>query len=480
MEVMDTSKTALKFRAAESWLGPLDSQVAAMLVAAAGDIVLSLDQDGIIREIASGSADLPNDGCQAWIGRKWIDTVTVESRTKVAQMLADVHTDTTPKWREVNHNFADGHNLPVRYCVLKVDRDGRLVALGRDLRPVASMQQRLMDVQRSMERDYARLRNAETRYRLLFQLASEAVMIVDAASEKIIDANPVACGLLGTAPGRVTGRAFRDLFHAESAESIKTLVAATRAMGRSEETSVCLRDGSTDLRISASLFRNDNANHVLVRLVQANAEVNLQGTSRTSAHVLDIVRSLPEAFVVMDTQNRILEVNKSFLEMAELASPEQARGETLDRWMGRPGIDVNLLVSNLREHGTLRDFATVIRGEFGNTEEVEVTAVSVSDGPQPCIGMVIRQMRRRNSQAPERNTAFSQSVEHLAELVGSVPLKDLVRETTDMIEQMCIEAALKLTDDNRASAAQILGLSRQSLYTKLRRYGLGDLDDETV
>ena len=148
--------------------------------------------------------------------------------------------------------------------------------------------------------------------------------------------------------------------------------------------------------------------------------------------------------------------------------------------MGRPGIDVNLLVSNLREHGTLRDFATVIRGEFGNTEEVEVTAVSVSDGPQPCIGMVIRQMRRRNSQAPERNTAFSQSVEHLAELVGSVPLKDLVRETTDMIEQMCIEAALKLTDDNRASAAQILGLSRQSLYTKLRRYGLGDLDDETV
>ena len=71
MEVMDTSKTALKFRAAESWLGPLDSQVAAMLVAAAGDIVLSLDQDGIIREIASGSADLPNDGCQAWIGRKW-------------------------------------------------------------------------------------------------------------------------------------------------------------------------------------------------------------------------------------------------------------------------------------------------------------------------------------------------------------------------------------------------------------------------
>ena len=53
-------------------------------------------------------------------------------------------------------------------------------------------------------------------------------------------------------------------------------------------------------------------------------------------------------------------------------------------------------------------------------------------------------------------------------------LKGLVREATDVIERLCIEAALKLTSDNRASAAEMLGLSRQSLYVKLRRYGLGD------
>ncbi|MFX5603073.1 helix-turn-helix domain-containing protein, partial [Acinetobacter baumannii] len=31
-----------------------------------------------------------------------------------------------------------------------------------------------------------------------------------------------------------------------------------------------------------------------------------------------------------------------------------------------------------------------------------------------------------------------------------------------------------LTRDNRASAAEMLGLSRQSLYIKLRRYGMQD------
>jgi DNA-binding NtrC family response regulator len=58
--------------------------------------------------------------------------------------------------------------------------------------------------------------------------------------------------------------------------------------------------------------------------------------------------------------------------------------------------------------------------------------------------------------------------------VGRVPLKELVRESTDMIERLCIEAALELTGDNRASAAEILGLSRQSLYAKLNRHGLAE------
>ena len=37
-------------------------------------------------------------------------------------------------------------------------------------------------------------------------------------------------------------------------------------------------------------------------------------------------------------------------------------------------------------------------------------------------------------------------------------------------------SALRITRDNRASAAEMLGLSRQGLYAKLRRYGIGELD----
>ena len=52
-------------------------------------------------------------------------------------------------------------------------------------------------------------------------------------------------------------------------------------------------------------------------------------------------------------------------------------------------------------------------------------------------------------------------------------MKDLVKDTTDVVERLCIEAALRLTGNNRAATARALGLSRQALYIKLERFGLG-------
>ena len=117
-----------------------------------------------------------------------------------------------------------------------------------------------------------------------------------------------------------------------------------------------------------------------------------------------------------------------------------------------------------------------MRGELGEPAEVEISAVTVMNGGQPCFGFAIRDVGRRLPATSHRQGTLPRSMEHLTELIGRVALKDLVREATDVIERLCIEAALELTGDNRASAAEMLGLSRQSLYVKLRRYGLGTTD----
>jgi DNA-binding NtrC family response regulator len=54
-----------------------------------------------------------------------------------------------------------------------------------------------------------------------------------------------------------------------------------------------------------------------------------------------------------------------------------------------------------------------------------------------------------------------------------------VEEAISVLEQHYIEEALDLTQGNRTATADLLGLSRQSLYVKLKRYGM-DQDAITV
>ena len=467
-----------QFKAPDQTLGDLDADIAAKLIAAAADVALIV-QDGVLQDVSSHAAELSAIGLEHWLGRPWIDTVTVESRPKIEALLRGVG-DPLPRARQVNHPVPGRDDIPILYSAVAVGEPGRIVAVGRDLRVMAAMQQRLVEAQQSMEREYSRLRSAEIRYRVLFQLASEPVIVADAATGKVTEANPATVELLGMQAQRLLGRPLPDLLEAASAESGRELLARVKATGRADDISVRLKDQTGDFRLTASLFRQERQSHFLVRLapIQGGSGAIILPTAKS--RLLSVVERLPDGFVVAGMDKRILTVNQAFLDLAQLASEELVRGESLDRWLGRSGVDLNVLIASLREHGSVRRFATVLRGEYGSTEEVEVSAVAVASGDQPCFGLTIRNAGRRAPVGASATGDRAGSVSHLTELVGRVSLKDLVRETTDVIEKLCIEAALELTDDNRASAAEMLGLSRQSLYAKLRRYGLGDLgpDDE--
>lgn len=466
------------FKAPKETLGDLDAEAAATLIAAAADIALILDGKGVIRDMAFGSEELSAEWSRKWLGQPWIETVTIESRPKIEALLREAAA-AEPRWRQVNHPSSHGADVPLVYSAVQVGRRGRIVAVGRDLRAIAALQQRLVEVQQSMERDYSRLRHVETRYRLLFQITSEAVLIVDAASSKVVEANPAAGRLFGEAERHIVGRGFIEAFDPDSGEALQSLLAGVRATGRADEVRARLAEGQRELLVAASLFRQENTALFAVRAVPLEADPIGDVVPKAKARLLKVAESAPDAIVVTGTDGRILTVNAAFLDLAQLATEEQVRGESLERWLGRPGVDLNVLIANLRQHGSVRLFATTLRGEYGATADIEVSAVAVPNGKQACFGFTIRNVGRRLTGDSRARRELPRSVEQLTELVGRVPLKDLVRETTDVIERLCIEAALELTGDNRASAAEILGLSRQSLYVKLRRYGLGDLASES-
>ena len=357
---------------------------------------------------------------------------------------------TRPTARQVNHPLPTGTDLPVSYRVVPIrppTGPALLVAFGRDLRPDMAMQQRLVSAQVSMERDYWRLRHVETRYRLLFQQAAEPVLILDAASEKLEESNPAAQALFGD-PLRKTGWTLSDSLDAASVLVLRDLLARVRTSGRADPVSVRLVRGN-ECTLTVSLFRQESSSHFLVRLAPSREG---GAAARDELPAGRLLQDAPDALVATDLEGRVLRVNRAFLALTQVATDEAARGESLDRWLGRSGVDLNVLVSNLRQHGTVRLFATQLRGELGSVCDVEISAVAALSASTPCLGFAIRDIGRRLA-GESTVRELPRSPDQMTELVGRVPLKDIVRDTTDLIEQLCIEAALKLTSDNRASAA---------------------------
>lgn len=475
-----THNATTAFADPEALSDALSAPVAAALLASVGDVALVIDADGTIRDVAVSNAELAAQGFADFKGRAWNDIVTVESKPKVAEMLADAASAEPARWRQINHP-APGGDVPVRYLVMRVGHagqgDGRTIAIGRDMRAAAAVQQRLLQTQQSLERDYIRLRQAEARYRLLFDLGSEPVLIVDAATRRIREINPAAQQLVGGKDGALADAPAARIVAEDDREAFVAHLGAAGASDELAPVTVRLAGSHEPVEVSARLFRQARSALLLVRIVAAGPAAE---SNDHHAAVGDVIEHMPDAFVLADASLDILVANAAFVELTGAASVDRVVGVPLGQWLGRPGVDLDLILAQLREHGAVRNVATILRGIAGAPEEIEVSGVvaprgGAGGGKGDCYGFTIRNVGRRLRQAVPAERDLPRSIDQLTELVGRMSLKEIVRESTDLIERLCIEAALAYTSDNRASAAEILGVSRQSLYLKLHRHGLGNL-----
>lgn len=499
------ARTAKAPKVAKAVKPPIGDQGAAAVwqaIEAASDVALVMDAQGKILEVLSPRGGLGGCDPQAWRGRTWSQTVTIESREKVGALLEDALSGRPPsaKWRQVNHPVADGEDLPVLYATTLMSAAGaaptqRIIAFGRDLTATVTLQRRLVEAQQAMEQDYWRFREAETRYRHLFETSTEAVLIVDGLSLKISEANPAARSLCGGSRGKLAGTVLPTLFATEHAEALQNLLASARSVGGPQALRARLSADKTEVLVSASVFRQQDSAFLLVRLIPAQsaavstpsgtraARAAAQSAGTAPAGLLSAyMQHSPDGLVFCDQDGRIVAANRAFLSLVQLGTEEQVRSQPLERWVGRTGVESSVLITHLRQRGSMGLFVTSVRGEYGATCEVEISGTTLTTEGTTVLAFSLRDIERRLKSAGEPgNTAMPRSTSELTELVGRSPLKDIVAETTDLIEQLCIETALQMTQDNRASAALLLGLSRQSLYVKMRRYGVGNLGgDDTA
>lgn len=447
----------------------LEADAFEQLVNVVSDLALVLDKNGVIQEVAVHKAELASLGCQDWVGLPWISTVTNESRIKVQEMLVPRSTKEQVRWRHVNHAMPQGADLPVQYAVLSFGDEGQFLALGRDMEAIAVLQRRLIETQQSIERDYLRLRHVETKYRILFETGSEAVLLVDGISMRVVDANSSAQGLVKDSPRKLVGRDVTDCFESGYRDEIQSLLRMAHATGRAETCRAKFVGATGECVVSASVFRQESGPHFLVRLLP-------QGVASASSAVADqqllfseALENAPDGFVLTDRAGVIKSANAEFLAMLGATALSQVHGKPLENWFVRGGADWRVLATNLRAKAAVKEFAAELRVMAGTPIAVEIAALALNTD-QVYYAFYIRDVERRRAQETPLSTGIAGSVAELSRLVGRMPMKDIVGETVDMIEKMCIQSALELTNNNRASAAEMLGLSRQSLYVKLRRF----------
>jgi transcriptional regulator PpsR len=438
------------------------------------DVTLLLDMDGVIRT-ATLSPSMSSERVDGWVGQSWVDVAGEVGGDKIKRMMDDARNRGISAFRQINQRFPSGLELPMEFTTMVLgDRTGMMV-VGKSIQAVAELHARLITAQQAIERDYWRLREVETRYRLVFDGSNEAVVILSTANLRVIEANAAAMQLLGSTDRAQASLAGRDILldvAAADRDAVRAMLVRVRERGKALGIVVHLGPDAKPWMLRGSMLPSDAGQSLLLHFTSA-LRPSASPEQSEQATIKALIDQVPDGFVALDSSGIIRHANPAFLDLVQVGSKAKAIGASLGRWLSAPGADLTALLAQLRRHATVRSFRTTLRGELGSESEIEISAVKDERGGLNHIGLLLRDVSRRIAE-PETGDLLRSALGPIGEQLGKSSLRKLVKQTVSIVEQHYVKEALELARGNRTATAELLGLSRQSLYAKLNRYGLDD------
>lgn len=455
----------------------IDPELLSEIVSTAADLSLIISNDWRVSGVMVNPNHPAFGRLDTWIGQPVAEILTDESYEKLVKRLEAMRKPGAQSLAvEINHVDQSLLEFPVRYSMHNIGHDKSVLMLGRDMRPVAEMQQQLVMAQFALERDYETQREMDTRYRVLMEATRDAVILVAMNSGRISDLNAAAAVMLGGSRQDLVGAAIAQEFEGrrrgEFLESLSNIASADSV----SPVELVARRSQRKVRVIPKLFRAAGERLMMCR-IEAPELANAAAT-KTNENLEQLFHEGVDAIVFLDQDGLINSANDAFLKLTDSTHLASVRGRSLADFLARGGVDLRVLLDNAKRARQLRVYATRILSEFKGEVAVEISATFLSERPESGFGLIIRDASRAEMLRKPGFSARDDGMRSVMELVGSSPLKDIVAETTDVVEKMCIQTAVDLTRNNRVAAAEMLGLSRQSLYVKLRKFGLLSKDDD--
>lgn len=413
-----------------------------MFVLLAGDVALIVGQDGVIQNVAVG-ANIVDTSASAWVGRHWADTVTGDTRRKIELLMQEVDSAGVTRRREVNHHSSDGAGIPVSYAALRLGIQGPVIAVGRDLRTVAAIQQQMIKSQQEMERDYWALRRDQDQQRELEQVASDAVLLVTGPDLEVAKFNEAAGLMLMQADGTICDQLLTLLTHV--LESGKPMAVRARLKFKGPDSPLL------DLFVTPLNDRESGTveRRLLVRARRVGRQEIMPADMRT---------------VITDTQGRILMASDALMAMCADADSNGLYGKSLISVLdSEQGVLAGLLQMVQRE-GMAHIPSAIVGGRSAPVCEAELSATLIFEGDKERIGFCLK------VHAAENADAWTQTLESL--LASRQPLTEMLHAVQNLTERRAISNALRSTGANMLASAKLLGISLEDLTQRLDRLGL--------
>ena len=255
-----------RFSNPDEALSHLDAEHAGALIASAADVALVMDRDGVILDTAFSEADLSNKIGADWIGRRWVTTVSPDSRQKIEEMLGAATPTALARWRQVNHPTGHGRGHPGALPDWPVWAER---AASRRWPGSPAHGGSATETGRNATGDGARIYPHPERGKALPPFVSTLLrggVDLDSNTTKIIEANPAALTFLGIDPKKLIGQAFEALVSESSRQVSQSFLSATRVAPRVDNVHVQLERDQRSVLLTGSLYRQDGAPHLVVLL----------------------------------------------------------------------------------------------------------------------------------------------------------------------------------------------------------------------
>lgn len=445
-------------------------------------MAIAVDAEGVVIGI-SVSPDCPSLGrLDHWVGRLFSEFLTDECKQKFTERVAALRAASEPTVRPMELNHVDNAKweFPIRYTMHLARDSNAVLLLGRDMQPFAEIQQRLLREQSARERDLQKVRSAETHFRIILEASETPLVLLDPEGGRITEINTAAADLLGSTTDLLYTSAFAQAFEGRRQSEFMDAVSAAASADERKSIEVVSRRNGRIVRLCPEFFRAAGDLVLLCRL--QHMDDNDTAGPEFAQTLASLYFATTDAIVLTDSKGNIRDANEAFLVMTDTAQLRDVKDRTFADFLVRGGVDLKLMLDNTAQHGRMRSYSAQIKSVVGNRATVDVSTAQLRKrGGDLGVGFVIRDVTQADVVTPgEPGVMVSDdAMKHVMDLVGTASLKELVTATSDVIEKMCIETAVQLTGNNRVAAAEMLGLSRQSLYVKLRKHGLLKSGGET-